>query len=253
MTEIRHAIIDSVMTAMVCVLLLATAPIVVADEAVDKLMVDARAAAESGKSAVAIEILDKVVKTDAAFAPAYYFRGREKFRTGDIKGSVADFDKLVELDPKSESRQWERGIALYYAGDFERGAKQFVLYQTFHDQDVENSVWRWLCQTRFEGREKATAAMLPIERDTRVPMMEVYDLFRGKGTIEQVMAAVEAGPKVGPNATWSRFYANLYVGLYLEATGDEAKAKPYILAAADKYKVNHYMWDVAAIHAKRYR
>jgi lipoprotein NlpI len=232
-------------------LLLATS--VLADEQTQQWMREAQLASEKGDHVAALALLDKVVAAEPSSAPVYYVRGRERFRAGNVEGSVADFDKLVELDPKAEPRQWERGIALYYVGKFERGAQQFVLYQTFHDQDVENSVWRWLCQARAEDRDKATAAMLPIAADRRVPMMEIYDLYRGKGSIEKVLAAVEAGAKEGPGATWSRFYANLYIGLYLEATGDEAAAKPYILAAADKFKVNHYMWDVAAIHAKRFR
>ena len=35
-----------------------------------------------------------------------------------------------------------------YAGEFAKGAKQFVDYQTFHSQDVENSAWRYLCVAR---------------------------------------------------------------------------------------------------------
>lgn len=240
-------------TILAVLFLLAAAFHAGADEQTQQWLREAQAASDQGDHTAAVALLDKVVAAEPKSASVYYARGRARFCAGDIDGSVADFDKLVELDPKAEPRQWERGIALYYAGKFDRGAQQFVLYQTYHDQDVENSVWRWLCQARSEDREKATAAMLPIAADRRVPMMEIYDLFRGKGSIEKVMAAVEAGPKEGPAATWSRFYANLYVGLYLEATGEEAKAKPYILAAADKFKVNHYMWDVAAIHAKRFR
>ena len=95
-------------------------------------------------------------------ATAYYLRGRENFRLGEIKKSVADFDKYVELRPRLESRQWERGIAYYYAGEFKKGAEQFELYQTYHDNDVENSVWRYLCIARSVGVDKARSVMLPI-------------------------------------------------------------------------------------------
>ena len=93
---------------------------------------------------------------------------------------MADFDKYVELKPDAESRQWERGISYYYAGEFAKGAKQFELYQTYHDQDVENSVWRYLCVAREGGVEKAQANMLPIENDRRIPMMQSTTSIAGR-------------------------------------------------------------------------
>jgi hypothetical protein len=51
----------------------------------------------------------------------------------------------------------------------------------------------------------------------------------------------------------ARFYGHLYAGLYCEATGDGKRAKEHILTAADKYPNSHYMWDVAAAHAKTFK
>ena len=46
-----------------------------------------------------------------------------------------------------------------------------------------------------------------------------------------------------------RFYAHLYVGLYHEIAGEPAKARRHILRAAS-VPANHYMGDVARVHAK---
>ena len=49
------------------------------------------------------------------------------------------------------------------------------------------------------------------------------------------------------------FYANLYLGLYYEAAGDAEPAKRHLILAADKYKFDNYMWDVAHVHAEQLR
>ena len=166
--------------------------------------------------------------------------------------SVADFDKYVQLDPKAESQQWERGISYYYAGEFAKGAKQFELYQTFHDQDVENSTWRYLCVARADGVAKAQANMLPIENDSRVPMMQIFDLYRGKLQPADVLKAAEAGSPTKENLNTRLFYTHLYLGLWHEAAGRADEAKKHILEA-EQHKIGHYMWDVAHVHAERLR
>ena len=90
--------------------------------------------------------------------------------------------------PKAESRQWERGISMYYAKQYKRGAEQFELYQTYHDQDVENSVWRFLPWSG-NGIKKTRAVMLPIENDRRIYVMKVFEMYRGTATPEEVTAA----------------------------------------------------------------
>jgi len=214
-------------------------------------LADALKAAQQNKSAEAVSILSELVDKDPLLAQAYYWRGREHFRLSEMEKSLADFDKFVELQPTAESSQWERGIACYYAGKYEAGARQFELYQTYHDQDVENSVWRYLCVVPTEGVERAREKMLPITKDPRVPMMEIYDLFRGRKTVDDVFAATKAGKPSEAELKARLFYAHLYVGLYYESLGRTDSARPHILEAADKYRISHYMGDVARIHAVR--
>jgi lipoprotein NlpI len=209
------------------------------------------AEAKSVDAAKAVEVLSAGIEKHPAVGELYYWRGRENFRTGQVKESLADFDKFVELKPALASQQWERGISAYYAGKFREGAKQFELYQTYHDQDVENSVWRYLCVAATEGAEKARANMLPIKNDPRVPMMQVYGLYRGESTVDDVLKASEK-PNQNPAVLRSqRFYANLYVGLYLESLGKRGEARPYIEKAATDFRIEHYMGDVARVHWER--
>jgi lipoprotein NlpI len=223
-----------------------------AQDPLDELLKQATVAAEKGDHDRAVVLLSDAITKDPKRAIAWYLRGRANFCAGKVAESVADFDKYVELSPNAESRQWERGISYYYAGEFAKGAKQFELYQTYHDQDVENSVWRYLCVAKSEGVEKAQANMLPIDRDARVPMMEIYDLYRGKLKPEDVLKTAEAGNPTKEVLNTRLFYAHLYLGLWHEAGGRAADAKKHLLQA-EQHKIGHYMWDVAHVHADRLR
>lgn len=214
-------------------------------------------AAASGNSKLAIMFSGQAIEQSPNHAQAYYLRGRERFRIGQVHASVSDFDKYVELRPQFESRQWERGIALYYDGQYQRGAKQFEMYQTYHNNDVENSVWRYLCEAKTKGVAAAEQNILPIRNDKRVPMMQVYEMFRGKLTPAEVLAATKTDEPTDDVLDGRLFYARLYVGLYYEANRNVELARKYILLSADEHKktqhINRYMWDVARVHAERLR
>ena len=214
----------------------------------EELLNRAVQASEQGRSSESVDLASGALARNPELAYAYYLRGREHFRLGRIRESVADLEQYVRLRPDMEPRQWELGLSYYYAGQFEKGARQFELYQTYHDNDVENSVWRYLCIARTDGTKKARATLMPIRNDPRIPMMAVYDMFRGEGSPRTVLEAARAG-RPGPAQLEGRlFYAHLYIGLFLLAQGDEEGGKTHILAAETK-RVRHYMWDVARYQA----
>jgi len=252
----------AILSPVVFAVLLAAAPCsAVSEDAVSEdaasedvepgaLLRKAAGAADQGDSQAAVKWAEKAVAKDPKLAAAHYLLGRETFRLGEVQQSVKHFDRFVELVPQREKSLWERGISLYYAGQFRRGAKQFELYQTYHDNDVENATWRYLCVARTDGAKKARATLLPIRNDRRVPMMKIYAMYRGKTDPADVLAAAKAGevPAAARNARL--FYAHLYIGLFHEAAGDQKLAAKHIRAAA-KHKIGHYMWDVARVHAAR--
>ena len=201
----------------------------------------------------AIADYDAVLKLDPNAVEIYNRRGSEHFKLGHIEGSIADFDRAIELNPGQEPHHWQRGISYYYAGLFEKGRDQFQSHQQVNANDVENAVWHFLCGARLEGAEKARQSLLNIEGDRRVPMMEIYRLFKGEGTIDEVMRAARAGDSDPEVRNRQLFYAHLYLGLYHEALGDETEARRHLVLAAERYPVKHYMGDVARVHADRLR
>ena len=214
----------------------------------EQLLNRAVEASNRGRSSESVKLATDALARKPELAYAYYLRGREHFRLGKITESVADLEQYVRLRPDMEPRQWELGLSYYYAGQFQKGARQFELYQTYHDNDVENSVWRYLCIARTEGTEKARSTLMPIRNDRRIPMMAVYDMFRGEGSPQKVLETARAGNPGSAQLEGRLFYAHLYVGLFLLAQGDQEGGKTHILAA-EKRRVRHYMWDVARYQA----
>ena len=88
----------------------------------------------------------------------------------------------------------------------------------------------------------------PVSKDARVPMKEVRDLFAGKAKPAAVLAAAEKVPADTDRGTEARFYAHLYLALYYESEGDAKKVVEHLTPAVRKYKIGHYMWDVASVH-----
>jgi lipoprotein NlpI len=165
------------------------------------------------------------------------------FERGRITESTAAFDQLAKVAPAVAPQLWQRGIALYYAGRYDDCRQQFELHRTVNPADVENAAWHFLCVARAESPAAARAALLPVGPDSRVPMRQIYEMFRGASKPEDVLAAAGARPE-------AQFYARLYVGLYFEAVGDAKRALEHIsVAAADRYAdAGGYMHTVARVH-----
>ena len=165
------------------------------------------------------------------------------FEAGRIAESAAEFDRLVKADPAGMPYLWQRGIVLYYAGRYADCRQQFERHRTVNPDDVENAAWHFLCVARAESPARARMALLPVGPDARVPMRQVYEMFRGAATPEEVVRAAGAQPA-------AQFYAQLYLGLYFEAMGDGRRALEHITAAAaDRYaRAGRYMHMVARVH-----
>jgi len=173
-------------------------------------------------------------------------RAVAEFSKGRISESVAAFDELARVAPREAPYLWQRGIALYYAGRYKDCRAQFESHRTVNADDVENAAWHFLCVARGDSPKAARAALLPVGPDSRVPMREIYEMFRGETTADAVLKAAGARPQ-------GRFYAHLYVGLYSEAIGDQARAREQIALAAQPQfaDAGGYMHMVAVVHLAR--
>jgi tetratricopeptide (TPR) repeat protein len=178
-------------------------------------------------------------------AKILHSRGEANFRRARIAESIADFDRQLELEPQRAAEHWQRGIAYYYAGEYEKGARQFELHQTVNPQDVENAAWHFLCLVRApQGSvEEARKNLISVTVDPRVPMAQIQQMFAGTITPEDVL---RVGERAGGTA---KFYADLYAGLFYEALGRFDESLRLVkLAAENSSAGDSFMRYVAQVH-----
>ncbi|HLX60001.1 MAG TPA: tetratricopeptide repeat protein [Planctomycetota bacterium] len=178
--------------------------------------------------------------------------GAEYFFAGDFAASVKAFDDFAQHFPDQAPQLWERGISLYYAKRYDDARKQFESHKTVNPNDVENAAWHFLCAAKATSIEEAGKSLIEIDtdKDTRVPMKQVYLLFKGEAKPDDVLAAAKANDPHEFVLKNNLCYAHLYLGLYYEAAGDAEKAREHIEKAATEFAQNHYMGKVAQIHFK---
>lgn len=172
-------------------------------------------------------------------------RGEEQFLAGKIEASIETFEQAIEKRPDLRRHLWQLGMSYYYGKQYQAGRDLFEHHQQVNRNDVENAAWHFLCVAQLEGMEAAQKQLLEIDtsRDTRVPMKQVYALFAGRGTIEEVLAAAKKA-----DTERARMYAHLYLGLYYEASKQPEVARKHLQQSAAAKLARSYMQGAAKVH-----
>ncbi len=196
-------------------------------------------------SALEADVKRLTSQLDVTSPPAngYVQRGMMQFKLGRISESIADFDRAEQINPAITPYLWQRGLSYYYAARYVEGARQFEVDLRVNGQDVEETVWRYLCQAQAEGSETAREALLPVRNDPRPVMATVYQLFAGDCDTDQLLAVARDRGE--------RFYSRLYAGLYFEAEGNAERARLYITEAAEMRVLDDYMGWLAIVHQQQ--
>jgi len=213
-----------------------------------------RQAITAGLQQVAEQLTQKLLEDDSDQVGLLSQRGNALFFLGEFKKSVADYEKMVELDPKQGDSHWRRGIARFYAGQAKEAAQQFEAYHSFDDIDRENGIWRYFSQYRAYGPAKAKEGLLKYRKTDREPFPDVYRLFSGKTTPTKILAAIDKAD-IGKDEREKRlFYAQLYIGLNHAVEGRDAEAIAHLReSTANEWGPNggygpRYMWHVGRVH-----
>ena len=186
----------------------------------------------------------------------YSQRGDAYFFLGEFDKALADYEHMVTLNPELAAGHWRRGIADFYAGKFKAAAEQFELYHSFDDVDRENGIWRYLSQFKAYGREKAREGLLKYKKDDRQPFPDVYQLFAGKLTPEEIIQKIRDAKLDDDERQKRMFYAELYIGLNYDVEKAPQQALRHLQAATaipwprDAGYGPNYMWHVGRLHAK---
>ncbi len=224
-----------------------------------RLILNAQEAASQTKYEEAIRFASEVVKREPKDARHHLALANIYFMSAQMKLAVQEYDRTMQLAPPLAPHLWQRGLALYFAQEYELGVRQFEKHQTVNSQDVENAVWHMLCAAKVDGFKKARQELIPINRDTRIPMKEIHKLFAGTVQVDQVIASVvskedaKAPPEdLSLNQRSQMYYAYLYVGLYQEMTGKtkEAIASMKKAESVNPLPRNEVMGTVAHVFLK---
>jgi lipoprotein NlpI len=184
----------------------------------------------------------------------YSRRGDAFFFRGKFAEAVADYETMATIQPDLETSHWRKGIAYFYARRYAKAAKQFENYHSFDNVDGENGIWRYLSQAKALGRERAREGLLKYEKDDREPFPDVYRLFAGELTADEVLGRIDRS-QVGPEEKKKRlFYAELYVGLNDFVDGrHESAARHLDNAVKNEWGAKAgggpgWMWHVGRVH-----
>jgi lipoprotein NlpI len=202
------------------------------------------------------ETLTKQLAKDDTSIALYSRRGDCHMFLAEFEASRRDYEKMIELDPDLFAQHWRLGIAYYYTGEFEKSAKQFDAYDTYNDRDRENGVWQFMARVKVSGIDEARKKMLQYDLFDREPFPQLYAMFEGKDPSggDDLLKEIRTAEISESERARRLFFANLYVGIFKEMTGDTAGALARLHdAAASKWGQAAsggptYMWQVARLH-----
>lgn len=200
-----------------------------------------------GKNAEAARDYTRALGTvgvDKKYADVFQMRGCAFFKLGSLRAAMGDWATFIELKPDKEAEHWQICVALALLGKYSDAQRQFEWHWTANAKDMEVAFWHFLCVARTDGLEAAREKLMQVEEEKRVPMRELYRLFRGDGSAADVWLAVEEGDPNDTERNRREFFANYYLGLFHEAEGKLEDAIELVGAALGIAKVNEgYIGD----------
>lgn len=182
-------------------------------------------------------------------------RGDRRLFLGRFAEAVADYEKMIALDPAQDAPHWRLGIAYHFAGDFAKSARQFQKYHAYDDRDRENGIWKFLADARTSNLEAASRAMLPYTRFDREPFPALYEMFAGRTTTDAFLADLKKRNLDRDERVM--FFAHYYAGLNEQWLGRRARALELLrLAVASPWGRTAeggpaYMWQCARLHFEK--
>ncbi len=218
------------------------------DDSAAGLRQQALDALSQGNNREAIEHADAMMRLAPDNARATLAAADIYLRAAKFALAARLFDRYLETNKEDLPALWQRGIALYFSGEYREAARQFEEHRTVNPNDVENAAWHFLCVAKAESPAEAKKQLLPAPGDPRPPMEEVLEMLK-TGNRKLVIDKVESFPADSKQRQYAQFYGDFYLGLYADALGQAEAAKKYMSRSA-KDAPRNYMGDVARVYAK---
>lgn len=180
--------------------------------------------------------------------------GEGSLLNGQFERALWALDAELYLHPGGSL--WQRGLCCFYTGHYKEGAEQFQSDLSENGDDVEEVIWNFLCQCGLHDFRRAFAdGFLPLRGDCApvLPMQQVLDLYKGRGSVEDVLAAATStdGSLVKSYDTNALAYGHFYVGTYHEVRGELSQARHHLQCAAG-FRNPDYMGELMGMHYRRF-
>lgn len=199
-----------------------------------------------------VAALDEAIRAQPQQVSLYSRRGDRQLFLGRFAAAIADFEKMIALEPAQDAPHWRLGIAYHFAREWAKSARQFEKYHAYDARDRENGIWKFLADVRLVGLEQARTQMLGYTRFDREPFPTLYEMFAGKKTTDALFAHVTEKNLTDNGAVM--FFAHYYGGLNELLLGHKPRARELLgKAVASQWGQNAeggpaYMWQCARLH-----
>lgn len=179
------------------------------------------------------------VNENTRYFREYATRGLEKFKKGDLEGSINDLIKAKDADSRQPLMQL--GIFLYINGNYEDAEKQLMKdIITIENAQISKAselrIWRCASLSKLGNAKEAKRILNePVTKnftamnEDRYIMNITMGLFNGDIELESMMQLIESREE--GDVTSFRFYGNLYTALYFDSIGDADLCKTFLAFA----------------------
>ena len=162
-----------------------------------------------GNDARAVQDYSTALGYNPKFADLYQLRGCSYFKMGNVLAAVFDWQRFIQLKPKKETEHWQICVGHALLGNYEEARKRFEWHWTANTEDMEVAFWHFLCVARTDGMAKAREKLISVSSEKRVPMPQLYALYKGTGHEAEVWLVRRAdegmlgGMRALPDDGWS--------------------------------------------------
>ena len=186
-----------------------------------------------GNNVRAIKDYSAALGLNSTVADIYQLRGCSHFKMGNVLAAVQDWQIFIQLKPKKETEHWQICVGHALLGNYEEARKRFEWHWTVNTEDMEVAFWHFLCVARTEGLAKARENLMTVSGEKRVPMAQIYELYKGEGDESSVWLAAANGTPNPVERAQREFFAHYYLGLLRQAEGHLEDAKTSVTKALE--------------------
>jgi lipoprotein NlpI len=174
---------------------------------------------------------------------AYRNRGNSYRDKGDLDRAIADYDRLIDLEPNNASYRASRGYVRFYKAEFPDAATDFLRVLETQD-DAYPMIYRYLARAR--AGESAAASELEANSGrlkTKAWPYPAIELFLGRRQPEATLAAADR-----PN---DRCEAQYFIGEWHLLQKNRPQAEEALRAAANSCPTGFIEYNAAVAELKR--